>query len=443
MKYQSYPAYKDSGVEWLGKIPEGWRSLRFGLVVAICNGADYKAIESDETGIPVFGSGGQFAFASRAIHTHPSVLLGRKGTIDRPLFVDVPFWTSDTMFYTVCGSEVFPKFVFFFANMIPFGMYQTNTALPSMTQTDYGSMQFPLPPLPTQKAIAAFLDTVTARIDGLVKDYEELITLLQEKRQALISHAVTRGLSELVSPDDPDFSEWAKPVNLKDSGVEWLGQIPEGWEAVQFRRIIQSFEQGWSPECEAQPAEDNEWGVLKAGCVNNGFFNELENKALPDSLSPREALEIHDGDVLMSRASGSPKLIGSVACITRPRARLMLSDKIFRIRLHPYVHPPFFARQMGSTPLRTQIELSIGGAEGLANNLPQSSIKEYWLAVPENREQKAIVTFLDKETAKMDTLVAEAQSAIELLKEHRSALITNAVTGKINVEAYCAMGDLK
>ena len=189
------------------------------------------------------------------------------------------------------------------------------------------SMKMPVPPFDEQVAIAAFLDHETAKIDALIAEQEKLIALLAEKRQATISHAVTRGLDPIAP--------------MKDSGVAWLGEVPAHWEVVQLRRVVEAFEQGWSPECESRQIEGDEWGVLKAGCVNGGVFNADEHKALPSQLEPRAGLAVHDGDVLMCRASGSPNLIGSVARLVDPPPRLMLSDKIFRLKLSPEIDAVF------------------------------------------------------------------------------------------------------
>jgi type I restriction enzyme S subunit len=273
-----------------------------------------------------------------------------------------------------------------------------------------------------QSTIAAFLDHETAQIDTLIAEQQKLIALLKEKRQAVIAHAVTKGL-------DPT-------VPMKDSGVEWLGEVPEHWKILAARRILMKIEQGWTPESFNRPAENDEWGVLKSGCVNRGIFNESENKALPPKLEIIEEYEVSQGDVLMSRASGSPELIGSVAFVEQTRPRLTLSDKTFRFRFAKGLLPRFFVSLFNSLPLRTQIERSISGAEGLANNLAQSSIKTFRITLPPMAEQLSIVAFLDNETSKIDELTTEAQRGIELLKERRSALISAAVTGKIDVRGW-------
>lgn len=278
-----------------------------------------------------------------------------------------------------------------------------------------------LPPAEYALRVVPLLDRETARIDALIKRKTLFIDLLREKRQALTTRAVTRGLD--------------RRVPMQDSGVEWLGQVPQGWRVVRLRFAIAKFEQGWSPDCFAYAATKGEWGVLKAGCVNRGIFDPLENKALPPSLDPRLDIEVHDGDILMSRASGSPDLIGSVARATATEARLMLSDKTFRIKLDPMCDPDFFAMAMGSGPMREQIKLSISGAEGLANNLAQASIKDFFLALPSLDEQRAIWESIMADCNRTDLVLRKTEASLALLKERRAALITAAVTGQIDVFA--------
>ena len=181
---------KDSGVEWIGQVPEHWQIAQLKRLVSIQNGSDHKAIETDE-GYPVYGSGGRFAYASSYMHDGESVLLGRKGTIDRPMYVNGRFWTVDTMYWTKILANADGKFFYYAATTIPFSYYATNTALPSMTQTSLGAHLMAYPPLEEQSTIAATLDRETARIDALIGKAEHSITLLKERRSAFITAAVT------------------------------------------------------------------------------------------------------------------------------------------------------------------------------------------------------------------------------------------------------------
>ncbi|MGI2175232.1 MULTISPECIES: restriction endonuclease subunit S [Shewanella] len=270
-----------------------------------------------------------------------------------------------------------------------------------------------------QKAIATFLDRETLRIDSLIEEKQAFIKLLKEKRQALISHVVTKGLN-------PN-------VEMQDSGIEWIGQVPKHWSVVQLKRLIDSIEQGWSPECLATPAKNERWGVLKSGAVNGGVYSQDENKELPETLSPRPEIEVKVGDLIMSRASGSRELIGSAAYVYATRERLMLSDKLFRLHCKEDVDAEFVAIALGSFPLRRQIELAIGGAEGLANNLSQANIKKLLIPKPPKTEQEAITSHIKSVSSKIEDLIIETNNSITLLKERKTSLISAAVTGKIDV----------
>ncbi|WP_457425086.1 hypothetical protein [Roseateles sp. P5_E7] len=302
----------------------------------------------------------------------------------------------------------------------------STTGLANLNGTMISDVLVPVPGTLEQASITTFLDHETAKIDGLIAEQEKLIALLAEKRQATISHAVTRGLN----PQAP----------MKDSGVSWLGEVPAHWEVRALRRVIATIEQGWSPECHAREAEATEWGVLKAGCLNGGVFRPSENKALPPDLSPEQKYEVRVGDVLMSRASGSPELVGSTALVTTTRPGLMLSDKIFRLHLQEAVAPSYFVAVMGSLGLRAQIENALSGGNGMANNLPQSSLLTFSMTVPPQSEQQEIVDFVDGEVGRIDSLRGESERAIALLKERRSALIAAAVTGQIDVRGLTAAG---
>jgi type I restriction enzyme, S subunit len=181
---------KNSGVEWIGEVPEHWQIAQLRRLVSINNGSDHKAIEADD-GFPVYGSGGAFAYATDYIYDGESVLLGRKGTIDKPLYVDEKFWTVDTMYWTKIMPIASGKFCYYVAKTIPFDYYASNTALPSMTQTDLGSHVVVFPDKLEQSLIASALDRETSRIDTLISKTLKSISLLKERRSAFITAAVT------------------------------------------------------------------------------------------------------------------------------------------------------------------------------------------------------------------------------------------------------------
>jgi len=450
MSFPRYAKYKDSGVEWLGQLPEHWPIRRIKHSTINCrNGIWGDEAQDNDDDIPCVRVADFDRQRLRVELSEPTIrnvteqeragrllrqgdlLLEKSGggelqpvgcvvLYDDPL----PAVCSNFVARVQMAPGMIPSFWRYlhaaaYAVRLNTRSIKQTSGIQNLDQSQYFDEVAGFPPVSEQHSIAEFLDRETAKIDALVGEQRRLIELLKEKRQAVISHAVTKGLNPLAP--------------MKPSGIEWLGDVPEHWSVTSVRRIVRRIEQGWSPECFGRPAEAEEWGVVKSGCVNRGIFADQENKALPETLEPVPEYEIQVGDILMSRASGSPELVGSTAHVRSTRPRLMLSDKIFRIHLRSNIDQEFFVAVFNSLLLRSQIERAISGAEGLANNLPQSALKAFFCVLPPSSEQLEIVRYLSGETAKVDALTSEAQRAIDLLQERRTALISAAVTGKIDV----------
>ena len=182
---------KDSGVEWLGEVPEHWEVGRLKNVLRIRNGRDYKEVEVESGGYPVYGSGGIFKRSSDYLFDGESVLFGRKGTVDKPLLVSGKFWTVDTMFYSEVFNKAKPNYIYHQALLFPFDQLSTNTALPSMTQENLLELGFVIPPFDEQEEICQHLSNKLKMFSNLVNKAQQAIQLMQERRTALISAAVT------------------------------------------------------------------------------------------------------------------------------------------------------------------------------------------------------------------------------------------------------------
>lgn len=214
---------------------------------------------------------------------------------------------------------------------------------------------------------------------------------------------------------------------MKGGVAEPEGRAPTHWQRVRLRRVVSHIEQGWSPSCEAREVEGDEWGVLKVGCVNGYVFNEGEHKALPPELDPRPALRVHAGDVLMSRAN-TKELLGSAALVESINARLMLSDKTYRLHLKPGCEPRFFIYAMASSPVRYQFERDSSGASNSMQNISQESLREFGMLLPPLDEQRAIADFLDRKTAAIDAAIDKKTALLDRLAEQRASVINRAVT---------------
>ena len=181
---------KDSGVKWIGMVPEHWEICAFKRKIVINNGRDYKEFLDSEI-YPVMGSGGCFAYCSKYMYDGEAVLLGRKGTIDKPLYINGKFWAVDTMFYAVPKKDLNCKFAYYLALTFPFNYYSTSTALPSMTQSDLGNNPVAFPPLEEQHSIVTYIEAETAKLDKQIAKANRQISLLQELKQSIITEVVT------------------------------------------------------------------------------------------------------------------------------------------------------------------------------------------------------------------------------------------------------------
>ena len=436
---QGYPKYKDSEVEWIGRIPVSWDIRPLFTVASESKISNKGMIESNllslsygriiQKDIETLGGLLPESFETYQVVNENDIIFrltdlqNDKRSLRSAICRERGIITS--AYVAVTPKKIRPKFMHYLMRSYDETKVFYNLGSGMRQSLKYDELKrLPLvtPPESDQKQVEDFLDRETARIDNLIAEKQTFINLLKEKRQALISHVVTKGL-------DPR-------VKMKDSGVEWIGEVPEHWECVSLKRLVRNIEQGWSPECHSNPAKENCWGVLKSGAVNGGVYQAQENKELPENFLPRPEIEVKAGDLIMSRASGSRDLIDSAAYVYETRSKLMLSDKLFRLNCLDDINPEFVSICLGSYPLRRQIELAIGGAEGLANNLSQSNIKRLFLAKPPKAEQGLIVSALKKRQEGFDRIVAETSRSIELLREHRTALISAAVTGKIDVRNY-------
>ena len=170
------------------------------------------------------------------------------------------------------------------------------------------------------------------------------------------------------------------------------GQAPSytlraGWDLQRLKFALRAVEQGWSPSCENRPAEEGEWGVLKVGCVNGAEFDPAENKALPPDLEPVPSLEVKPGDILMSRAN-TRELPGSAVLVKQTPSRLLLCDKLYRLKINPaVVDPSFFVLALSSRVARDQLERDATGASSSMQNIAQSVVRELVLPLPPLEEQ--------------------------------------------------------
>lgn len=389
---KQYDSYKDSGVEWIGEVPSHWIVVPFKRAIMINNGCDYKHVQVEEDGYPVIGSGGQFAWASQYMYDGEVVLLGRKGTIDKPLYYKGKFWTVDTMFYGIAKQNANCKYLFYQAKNIPFERYATATALPSMTQTDLNNNTICLPPLKEQTSIATYLDKKCSEIDNVISAQQKRIALLQELKQSVITHAVTKGL-------DPN-------VEMKDSGVEWIGKVPAHWELIRTRYLCN----------------------LCTG--NKDTINRVEDGKYPFYVrSPKiERINTYsfDGEAILMAGDG----VGAGKVFHYVKGKFDYHQRVYNFHNFKRVIGKFFFHYIANN-FRYIIEE--GGAKNTVDSVRLYMIQNFLMTVPTIEEQYKICEYIERKEIAFDTAISNAQHQVELLQEYKQCLITEVVTGKRKV----------
>lgn len=427
-----YPAYKDSGVEWLGMVPEGWEVLPVKAVASIINGYPFNsALFNPTEGLPLvrirdlnqMESETRFSGPSveQAIVTNSDVLIGMDGDFNVGRWLgDGPALLNQRMCCVRSGSDYLTRFIEY---CLPFPLRRINDVTYSTTVKHLSSYQVEKVriALPSSEAaitqIVTFLDRETAKIDELIEEQRRLIALLAEKRQATISHAVTKGLN-------PN-------ARLKPSGIDWLGDVPEGWDVVPLKRKSPEITVGIVVEPSKYYVETGVPALrslnVRPGRIsgdNMVYISDDANQLMSKSM-------LRHGDVVAVR-TGQP---GTCAVVPQEFDGANCIDLIV-VRRSAQLNSEYLVWFLTSDPALRQFSEGSGGAIQLHFNV--SAAKEILISFPPLVEQCEIATYLSLITARLDTLTETATTAIALLQERRAALISAAVTGKIDVRAAIA-----
>ena len=406
---------KDSGVEWIGEIPKNWKICRLKDYAHICNGRDYSEVLAENGDYPVIGSGGQFAKACEPLYQKESVLLGRKGTIDNPLFVDYPFWTVDTMYYTEIKENVSAKYFYYLCTQIEFDFYQYGSAVPSMTQRDLYNVNFPYPTLDEQRRIANYLDRKCSQIDTIIARQQEVIEKLKTYKLSVITEAVTKGLN----PNVP----------MKDSGIDFIGSIPETWRICRLRNIG-TLQNGISKGGEFF---GHGFPFVSYGDVYRNFSLPVQVAGLIDSSDEeRRNYSVESGDIFFTRTSETIEEVGfsSVCEETIPDATFAG----FLIRVRPFTNdlvPKFAKYYFRSNHHRYYLVKQMNLVTRAS--LGQDLLKSMPVLVPPKEEQTNISAYLDKKCGAIESSIEYKQRVIERLTAYKKSLIYEVVTGKKEV----------
>lgn len=429
MSLPPYPKYKNSGVAWLGEVPEGWgivplkkyiflidsgvsvnsidipaNDLEFGVLKTSCvssgifNPIENKTVVQEEVARVSCSVKKDSLIVSRM---NTPALVGAAGFVKQ----DYPCLYLPDRLWQVKFKKIPTGFVYYWTQskayraQVEMACSGTSSSMQNLGQDQFSNFVFSCPPVDEALKIFNFLDRETAKIDALIAEQEKLISLLAEKRQATISHAVTKGLD----PSAP----------MKDSGVAWLGEVPEGWEVGAVKRFFKGFDDRRIPLSASDRGErQGEYPYYGA----SGVIDFVDDYIFSEEL----VLVSEDGANLLNRSS-------PIAFIARGK---------YWVNNHAHILKPidenlvFWSERIEALDLKPVVT---GSAQP---KLTADALMNLMISVPPTyKERFDISLFINTETARLDALSSEASRAIALLKERRSALISAAVTGKIDVRS--------
>ena len=411
---------KESGIDWIGQIPEEWRVTKLKYALLISNGKDYKDIEVEEGGYPVIGSGGVFARARNYMYDGDVVLLGRKGTIDKPLFYSGKFWTVDTMFYSTALNGNNIKFMYYSSLLIPFSYYSTATALPSMTQSDLNNHVLCLPSISEQQKIADFLDKKTAQLDKVKSLLEEQIQKLKDYRASLIYETVTKGLD--------------KTVPMKDSGIDWIGQVPQGWGVSKLKFILEkgsnSIKVGPFGSSLSGDAirSSGKWVYNQRNVLDNNF-TETDFYISEAKCKELKNFSVSSGDILLTTRG----TIGRVAIVPKKYCEGIIHPCLMKFKVDSKIVLPELIKYLFNDIPLVREQLNFLSNSTTIDVIYSYNLKNIIIPTIPIEEQYSILEVLDRQTSDVDSLIKIKQKQIENINKQRQTLIYDYVTGKRRV----------
>lgn len=431
MTFPRYPHYKSSGVEWLQPIPEHWSAVPCRAIVHERNQKneggkcqDYLSLMANVGIIPYADKGdignkkpddlgkckivlqGDFVINSMNYGIGSYGISAYNGVCS-PVYIVLDAQTDvvePRFAFRIFENKAFQTFAQSFGN----GILEHRCAI---NWDILKSIVVGVPPRNEQREILRFLDRETAKIDALISEQQQLIDLLQEKRQTVISQTVTKGLNPAAT--------------MKDSRIEWIGDVPGHWRICLLKRAFQSVDYGISDSLD----QEGPVAILRMGNIEGGqiVLDDLKYAKNVDSM-----LLLKPKDLLYNRTN-SLDLIGKVGMF-RAGGDFPVSFASYLVRLRTVAEsvPEYFAYLLNTQGILGMARSCAFVAIGQCNLNP-TRYGQIMVAIPPRSEQLAIVEYLDIECKKLDVLTAEAKRAINLLQERRTAIITAAVTGQVDV----------
>lgn len=444
-KYEVYAEYKDSGVDWLGEIPSHWDLKSSKFLFNIVNGSTPKSgveeywegditwvTPSDLSKIESF----EISESARSITNKGldscgtslvpsgSLILSCRAPIGSLAITTTEVCTNQGCKSLVAIDEINTKFIYYFLSVSTeqLNILGRGTTFLELSSDELGNLKIPFPVVNEAEKIANFLDYETAKIDSLIEKQQQLIQLLKEKRQAVISHAVTKGLNPNVS--------------MKDSGVEWLGEVPEHWNTLPLKLCVQTRK---GVAFKAVDFCDAGIRVVKASDIKQKTIRESET-FLPNSyVNEFPKAVLHTDDLILSTVGSTPDVknsaVGQIGKVPQSLSGSLLNQNTVVFSSTEILDQNFLYYLVQTNSYRDHLDLNAHGTANQAS-LNISDMLNFMISIPELNEQVEIKNYLDKKISKVEELELKILAMSISLNERRTALISAAVTGKIDVRNW-------
>lgn len=442
---RTYDSYKDSGIEWIGMIPSTWKVSRFNHNFSFSRGLPITKQDLKDNGIPCVSYGEihskfgrivdpekhELKFADESfLESNPNSLLYRGDFLFADTSEDLEgsgnFTCLDSDIPTFAGyhtviarlfnrHEFDYKYLSYFLDSIEF-RNQIRSSVSgikvfSITQGILKSTSIVIPQPREQSAIASYLDRKTAEIDQLIADKKRLLELYEEEKSAVINQAVTKG----INPDAP----------MKDSGIEWLGEIPEHWEVKRLSWCFGVIGSGTTPKAGEQEYYLNgEFNWLLTGDLTDGEIWQTSKKITQKALDDYSSLKKYPRNSIVMAMYGAT--IGKLGILQISTA----VNQACCVMANPIHFQHLFAFFLLLAARKEIINMSYGGGQP---NISQELIRSFRVQIPPKEEQEFIVKYIKEECEKIDSKISKTEKLIDLLTEYRTALISEVVTGKVKV----------
>ncbi|HIC9324300.1 TPA: restriction endonuclease subunit S [Campylobacter jejuni] len=422
--------FKESGIEWLGEIPEHWEVVKINKIVTFVNGYAFENFDFNPIfEIPVIRIGDmqkekilydnclktkEKEKLKQFLISNNDILIALSGaTTGKIAFCDTDNKAYINQRVAIVRSKLkLVKYYFLtrgFSLLIELAC--NGSAQPNISTKEIGEFKIPLPPLKEQEQIANFLDEKCKKIANFIEKKEKLITLLKEQKQALINETITKGLD--------------KNINFKDSGIEWLGEIPQHWRIVKLKYVaFTNIGLVYTPDDIIENSDEG-YPVLRANNIQNGKIDYQDLIYIKSKQIGKKQI-ISSGDLLMCVRNGSENLLGKTAKIQDGYFSFGAFTAIIKSQFNDYFYWIFQTNM-----LRKSIA-SFSASNGIGQ-ISQDDIKNFIISFPPLKEQEQIAQFLDSEISKIDKIIEKTKKQIKLIKEYKTTLINQAVCGRIDL----------